>query len=257
VIVQPNTYAPGRANVAVFKWPHQDVVAVDLSGGLPVGSDYEIRNAQNYFGPVVASGRYEGGAISIPMSGLAPAAPIGWTAPAPTGPEFNAFVVQTTQSARTTPTLANRLPDPASPRRVPPPVPDRRPRRASGVVWGSAARPAARRDARIAREAADAQVGFRKERVEELPHRRTVAFAGELLEVAQRALDLLRGIGGETPDQDLGMARLRDVLAGELELLEELLARSQPRERDLHVDVGPQPRQGDHLLREVQDLLSH
>ena len=71
-----------------------------------------IRNAQNYFGPVVASGRYAGGVVSIPMTRLAPATPIGLTAPAPTGPEFNAFVVQATQSARTTPTLVKPPPGP-------------------------------------------------------------------------------------------------------------------------------------------------
>ncbi len=114
VFVQPNTYEPGRANVTVFNWPHQDAVAVDLSGVLAIGSDYEIRNAQNYFGPIVASGRYAGGAVSIPMTGLAPAAPIGLPAPAPTGPEFNAFVVQTSQSARPTPTLVKPPPGPLS-----------------------------------------------------------------------------------------------------------------------------------------------
>jgi hypothetical protein len=112
VIVQPNTYEPGRAHVTVYNWPHQDTVAVDLSGVLAVGADYEIRNAQNFFGPVVASGRYAGGPVAIPMSGLASAAPVGWTAPAVTGPEFNVFVVLTTQSSRPTPTLVNPPPGP-------------------------------------------------------------------------------------------------------------------------------------------------
>ncbi len=49
------------------------------------------------------------------------------------------------------------------------------------------------------------------------------------------------------------MAGLRDLFSGELELLEELLAGAQARERDLHVDVGAQTGQRDHLLGEVQD----
>ena len=54
---------------------------------------YEIRNAQDYFGPPVASGIYDGGPVSVPMTGLTVAAPVGWPAPAPTGPEFNVFVL--------------------------------------------------------------------------------------------------------------------------------------------------------------------
>ena len=112
VIVQPNTYEPGRAHVTIYNWPRQDTVAVDLSGVLSAGADYEIRNAQNFFGPVVASGRYAGGPVAIPMTGLAPATPVGWSAPAATGPEFNVFVVLTTQSSRPTPTLVNPPPGP-------------------------------------------------------------------------------------------------------------------------------------------------
>ena len=112
VIVQPNTYEPGRAHVTIYNWTHQDTVAADLSGVLAVGTDYEIRNAQNFFGPAVASGKYAGGPVAIPMTGLAPVAPVGWTAPAVTGPEFNVFVVLTTQSSRPTPTLVNPPPGP-------------------------------------------------------------------------------------------------------------------------------------------------
>jgi len=107
VIVQPNGYEPGRAHVAVYNWPHQASVTVDLSAVLAVGADYEIRNAQNFFGPVVASGTYAGGAVAVPMAGLSAVAPVGWAAPQPTGPEFNVFVVLTTQRSRVTPTLVN------------------------------------------------------------------------------------------------------------------------------------------------------
>jgi hypothetical protein len=112
VIVQPNGYEPGRAHVAIYNWPHQAAVDVDLSAVLAVGAEYEIRNAQNFFGPLVASGKYAGGTLSIPMTGLSAAAPVGWAAPPPTGPEFNAFVVLTTQKSRVTPTLVSPPPGP-------------------------------------------------------------------------------------------------------------------------------------------------
>ncbi|HKC24553.1 MAG TPA: dockerin type I domain-containing protein, partial [Thermoanaerobaculia bacterium] len=46
-----------------------------------------------FYGAPVLSGTYQGGSVSFPMTGLAPAAPAGMAAPAPTGPEFNVFVV--------------------------------------------------------------------------------------------------------------------------------------------------------------------
>ncbi len=44
-------------------------------------------------GAPVVTGTYAGGTVTIPLSGLSVAAPVGWAAPPPTGPEFNAFVV--------------------------------------------------------------------------------------------------------------------------------------------------------------------
>jgi hypothetical protein len=61
-----------------------------------VGSDrFEVRDAQNYFGPPVAAGTYKGGNISVPMTNLAVAAPVGEvpTPPKPTLPEFGTFVI--------------------------------------------------------------------------------------------------------------------------------------------------------------------
>jgi Putative binding domain, N-terminal len=93
VYVRPNAYEPGRANIIVFNWNHNPTVAVDVSGVLTVGASYEVRNAQNFFAPPVLSGVYAGGTLALPMTGLSVAAPIGGTAPPPTGPEFNVFIV--------------------------------------------------------------------------------------------------------------------------------------------------------------------
>jgi len=96
VFIRPNAYEAGRVNVTIFNWDNLDSVAVDLSGILSVGSTYEIRNAQNFFGPAVASRTYDGAPVSFPMTGLSPATPVGWAAPSATGPEFNAFILTMT-----------------------------------------------------------------------------------------------------------------------------------------------------------------
>jgi hypothetical protein len=93
--VRPNKYESGRANIAIYNWDHTDKVNVDLSGVLSSGDNYEIRDALNFFGNPVASGTYGGGSVSIPMTGLQTAAPVG-TVPAPPvhpAPQFGAFIL--------------------------------------------------------------------------------------------------------------------------------------------------------------------
>jgi len=99
VFVRPNLYEPGRANLIVYNWPQQESVDVDLTtvpGLSPEesGTRYEVRNAQDYFGPPVASGTYDGTPIRIPLSGLTVAQTTG-NSPikaSPTGPNFNTFI---------------------------------------------------------------------------------------------------------------------------------------------------------------------
>ena len=93
VFIRPNAYEAGRANVTVYNWANQSSVSVDLTGILAPGTGFEIRNAHDFFGAPVVTGTYSGGSVSIPMTGLSVAAPVGWGAPATTGPEFGAFVV--------------------------------------------------------------------------------------------------------------------------------------------------------------------
>jgi hypothetical protein len=95
VFIRPSPYEPGRAIITVYNWDDSAEVAVDLSSVIGVGSAYEIRNAQDYFGAPVASGTYAGTEILLPMTGLSVVAPVGWPAPAMIGPDFNAFVLST------------------------------------------------------------------------------------------------------------------------------------------------------------------
>ncbi len=113
VFVRASPYEAGRANITVFNWPNQSSVSVDLSSVLGVGTAYEIRNAQDFFGAPVLTGTYSGGSVSLPMTGLSVVAPIGWAAPTATGPEFNAFVVLPVLGAPA-PT-ATRTPTPGGP----------------------------------------------------------------------------------------------------------------------------------------------
>ncbi len=92
--MRPNQYEPGRANITIFNWDKVPTVGVSLKGILKAGTQYEVRNAQNFFGPAVLSGTYDGSStLQLPMNGLAPATPVGRPAPPPTGPEFQVFVV--------------------------------------------------------------------------------------------------------------------------------------------------------------------
>jgi hypothetical protein len=92
--VRPNKYEAGRANLIVYNWAGQSSVSVDVSSVLPVGTAYEVRNAQNYYATPVLSGVYQGGALSLPMTGLTVAKPNGsFTATAPIGPNFNVFIL--------------------------------------------------------------------------------------------------------------------------------------------------------------------
>ena len=94
--IRPNTYEAGRANITVFNWARQSSVPVDIAAAaLAVGTQYEVRDAQNFFGPPVAAGVYNGSPITIPMAGLT-ATPVVGNAPIQpghTGPEFAAFVL--------------------------------------------------------------------------------------------------------------------------------------------------------------------
>ena len=77
VIVRPNKYEPRRAHIAIYNWDQLDRVNVDLSSVLASGDSFEIRNAQNYFGPPVLAGTFTGTPVSLATTNLRAAAPVG------------------------------------------------------------------------------------------------------------------------------------------------------------------------------------
>jgi len=94
--VRPNRYERGRAHIVVFNWDQSGTVAADVSSVLQVGARYEVRNAQDFFAAPVLTGTYDGTPLQLRMTGLTVAKPTGLgSAPAPTGPDFNVFVLIT------------------------------------------------------------------------------------------------------------------------------------------------------------------
>lgn len=98
VVVRPNSYQTGRGNVLVYA-NGATSVNVDLSQlGLVNGQEYEIRNAFDYFGPVVATGSFSVSNSIINISLIGPAKSVatpighGYTPPS-TCPQFCAMVV--------------------------------------------------------------------------------------------------------------------------------------------------------------------
>jgi PKD repeat protein len=93
VFVRPNQYEKGRANVTVYNWDRAATATVPLEGVLARGTVYELRNAQNFFGPPVLTGTYQGAPLVVPLSGLTSAVPVGRPAPPATGPDFAVFIL--------------------------------------------------------------------------------------------------------------------------------------------------------------------
>jgi hypothetical protein len=114
VYVLPDKYTTKRANIIIYNWnAYADAqgdlvspctgacasVAVDLSSVLSVGDPFTIQDAQNWEGPHVLTGTYQGGNVSIPMTGLTKPVPWGLsTAPPHTAPAFGTFVVFSSNS---------------------------------------------------------------------------------------------------------------------------------------------------------------
>ncbi len=95
VAVRPNRYEPGRANISIYNWDQRSSVAVDISQAIAVGTNFEIRDAQNFYGPVVLRGTYSGGTVNIPMTGLTVAPANGSVPynPPHTAPQYGVFVL--------------------------------------------------------------------------------------------------------------------------------------------------------------------
>ncbi len=115
VTILPNAYEPGRARVVVYNWDGSSTQAVGLTGVVSVGAAYEIRNAQNFYGPAVVSGIYGGGTVLVPMTGLTPAAPVGYAAPPSTAPAFATFIILSGTPGSPTPPTASFTYSPSAP----------------------------------------------------------------------------------------------------------------------------------------------
>jgi hypothetical protein len=102
IFVRPNSYEAGRANIVIYNWEQRNQVVVDVSSVLAVGTNFEIRDAQNYFGKPLASGTYKGEPVLLPMTLSEVSLPVGNVERLPrhTAPEFGVFVLQTVSGKR-------------------------------------------------------------------------------------------------------------------------------------------------------------
>lgn len=100
IVVRPNAYDSHRAHIALYNWDLQPVVSIALDSVLSPGQPFQIYNAQNYFGPPVASGIFNGQSIQIHMDQLQATEPVGdWNqdgtpAPINSAPEFATFILK-------------------------------------------------------------------------------------------------------------------------------------------------------------------
>ena len=97
IVVRPNDFETGRANIIIYNWDQSATVSVDISSsGMVSGWQYEVLDAQNFYAGPVATGTYTGAAISIPMTGLTAATPVSPYSMVPqhTAPEFGLFIVR-------------------------------------------------------------------------------------------------------------------------------------------------------------------
>ena len=108
VFLRTNAYEQGRAQITVYNWDQAPVVSVDLRAVLSPGCGFELRNVQDWFAEPVLRGVYQGQMLQLPMTNLTVAAPTApLLTPAPTGPEFNTFLLQLVPEA----VRISRLPD--------------------------------------------------------------------------------------------------------------------------------------------------
>lgn len=69
VIVRPNRYEPGRANVIVFNWARKPTIEFSPDKLLRPGEEYRLLNPRDFFGEPVAAGRFDGKPIRVKLEG--------------------------------------------------------------------------------------------------------------------------------------------------------------------------------------------
>ena len=99
--LRKNEYEAGRANLTIYNWGQEDRVAVDVSGLLSVGDEYELFDVSNLHGGAVLSGVYSDSEILVPMQLTTVSIPSGNIPNAGiyvhTAPHFGAFVIRRTK----------------------------------------------------------------------------------------------------------------------------------------------------------------
>lgn len=96
IIIQPNQYERGRANLIIYKRDSLSKVSIDLSGsGLQNGQNYKIVDAQNYFAAPLATGSYSSlsPVLNLSLTRLTTAAPVGMAPLYHTAPAFASLVI--------------------------------------------------------------------------------------------------------------------------------------------------------------------
>jgi hypothetical protein len=69
IVLRPNVYDAGRANLAIFNWDRKATVGVDVGKFLKSGEAYRLMNPRDFFGEPVLSGTHDGTAIRVPVAG--------------------------------------------------------------------------------------------------------------------------------------------------------------------------------------------
>lgn len=98
VFVRANDYDANRANVTIYNQAQADTVQVDVSSVLNAGDSYRLRNVQDFFvdwqtGTVAGDGTIT---VDMQASNRSVQAPVAWTAPDTTFPNFGCFVLEKT-----------------------------------------------------------------------------------------------------------------------------------------------------------------
>lgn len=94
VYLRANTYDANRANLTIFNGSQAGTIEVDVSAIYANGTELSVHNVQDYFTDIQAL-TVTAGTITVDMQAInrSVAAPVGWSAPATTFPQFGAFVV--------------------------------------------------------------------------------------------------------------------------------------------------------------------
>ena len=95
VFLRANDYDPNRANLTIYNEAEASTIDIDISALFGQTGTVKAHNAQDYFTDIQTL-TITAGVITVSMINRTVAAPVGWTAPATTFPQFGAFVLERT-----------------------------------------------------------------------------------------------------------------------------------------------------------------